>query len=95
MIKLVSTEQMIFTQDNEDYDFDRYVIEARSQISTKEYNVIVDFKTKEIEGDVVAHGDWYDIETEECVELLEGMLKNNKPLRDFSHILKKVKKELK
>lgn len=38
----------------------------------KEYSLWVNLHTYMVTGDVVAHGDWYDIEQEECLEVLKA-----------------------
>ncbi|MCE3415953.1 hypothetical protein ABUR93_15000, partial [Staphylococcus aureus] len=45
---------------NKPYDFDLYEIEARSPLATRELSLIVDFINKEVSGDIVAFGSWYD-----------------------------------
>lgn len=87
MIKLVSSEQMKGTHNNEKMDFDRYNIEVKRQLSTKEYSVIVDFLNEEITGDCVAYGSWFDIEATEGIFLLEEILKENEPIRDYTGII--------
>lgn len=89
MLKLVSSEQMQTIINEKEVDFDRYNIEIESQISTKQYSVVVDFKREEISGDCVAFGSWFDIESKECIELLEEVSKDHKPIRDFSNIIEK------
>lgn len=89
MIKLVSCEQIKGTHNNVKMDFDRYNIEVKSQLSTKEYAVIVDFINEEITGDCVAYGSWFDIEATEGIYLLEEILKDNDPKRNFSGIIEK------
>lgn len=86
MITLTSSEQIQGTYENIKMDFDRYNIEVKSQLSTKDYSVIVDFKNNEITGDCVAYGSWFDIELDECLELLKEIFKTNKPIRNFKYI---------
>ena len=86
-MKLIKSEQIKVVEKGKEVDFDRYDIEVGSQISTKEYSIVVDFKNKEITGDCVAYGSWYDIEEKEAVELLKEVMKNNKPIRDFTGLL--------
>lgn len=45
-------------------------IEAKNGLATKQYRITIESKTKKIEGDVVAHGGWYDLEEKECLEIL-------------------------
>jgi len=89
MINLESVEQIKGIYDNEKIDWDRYTIEICSSLSLKEYSIIVDFLKEEITGECISYGSWFDIKETDCLELLEIILKENKPERDFSHILKK------
>uniref|UniRef100_UPI00344C3131 hypothetical protein n=1 Tax=Carnobacterium sp. TaxID=48221 RepID=UPI00344C3131 len=91
MIKLTSTDQIIGVHDKQKMNFDRYDIEVGTPFSTKEYSIVVDFINEEITGDCIAYGSWFDIEEADCLELIEIILKDNKPIRDFSHITKKLK----
>lgn len=50
------------------------------------YLIVVYFKSKEIPGDTVAYGDWYDLSVDECLEYIE--VKEN-PIRIFDRIIKK------
>ncbi len=87
MTVLESTEQIRGTYDNQECDFDRYNFIIRSPLSTKEISVVVDFLKDEITGDTIAYGEWYDLETSECIELLETLnLLDIK--RDFTSIVK-------
>ncbi|MBG9730771.1 hypothetical protein ABD87_14830 [Lysinibacillus sphaericus] len=83
---LKNSEQGIYQYENEEFDFDRYCFVTCSQISTKETSVIVDFKTNEIYGDRIAYGSWYDIEWDDCIELLKT-LEPHEILRDFSSLI--------
>lgn len=91
MIKLTSTDQIIGVHENQELNFDRYDIEVCTSFSTKEYSIVVDFVNEDIIGECIAYGSWFDIEEVECLELLESILKDNKPKRVFSHIAKKFK----
>lgn len=86
MIELISSMQIKRNGDNEKLDFDRYDIEIKSQLSTKEYSIIVDFLDEDITGECVAYGMWYDIEQNECIELLQEVFKNNEPIRRINFI---------
>lgn len=68
-------------------DFDRYIFEDVSQLSTKEISVVIDFNTNHIEGDIVAYGDWYDLEYEECLHYLDTLDKKD-ITRNFQAIRK-------
>jgi len=84
-------EQLIDNSENKEYDFDRYNFDTYSQIATKETSIVVDFINNEISGDRVAYGSWYDIEVDECIELLET-LQPHEILRDFSDLINQYKK---
>ena len=73
MTILESTEQIKGIYDNQKCDFDRYNFITRSALATKEISVVVDFANDEITGDKIAYGPWYEIETSECIELLETL----------------------
>ena len=89
MIKLESTEQIKGIYNNRNIDWDRYTIEVSTAMATKEFSVVVDFINEEITGDCIAYGLWFDIETEDCMELLKTIFETNKPKRDFKHIIEK------
>lgn len=86
MIKLIRAEQIKTEIEGEKVDFDRYNIEVKSQLSTKQYSIVVDYLNNEITGDCVAFGSWFDIELDECLELLNEVLKDNKPIRKINFI---------
>ncbi|HLR71884.1 MAG TPA: hypothetical protein VK085_10705 [Pseudogracilibacillus sp.] len=87
MITLVSSEQIKCNYEGEKLNFDRYNIEVKGQLSTKDYSIVVDFLKKEITGDCVAYGSWFDIELNDCLALLKSVFKTNKPIRDFKLII--------
>jgi len=91
MIKLESVHEVYFTEDNQIFDLDNYLLEIKTGLATKQFNIYIDFNNHEITGDCVAYGGWFDIETHECIEIMEMFLKDNKPNRDFSHIIQKLK----
>ena len=53
-------------------EFDYYVVETKSYISTKEFIIDVIFKGSKVEfnGSVIAYGDWVELEEEECKSIL-------------------------
>ena len=73
MYKLVGIqyEKMQFVYEGEEQDFDRYNVEIRRPISTHEYSVVVNHKTKSLSGDVIRYGSWDDLEPEEIIGILE------------------------
>ncbi|WP_186672932.1 hypothetical protein [Sporosarcina sp. BP05] len=90
MTILKSSEHINVNQENEKINLDRYNFVTSSPLVTKEISVVVDFLTDEITGDTIAYGSWYDIEADECIELLEK-LEPWEIKRDFTSILEKYK----
>ncbi|HCW8076475.1 TPA: hypothetical protein OYH96_002649 [Staphylococcus aureus] len=86
MLKVVSSENMDFFHAGKRIDFDRYNLEERTQVSTKQISIVVDFKNEEITGDIVAYGGWYDLSVDECIEYIKVV---NNPIRNFDNILNK------
>lgn len=68
-------------------NFDRYNIEKCSALSTKQFAVVVDFDEREITGDCIAYGDWFDIDLKECCDLLLQVHEEDEMKRDFKDIL--------
>lgn len=87
MIVVLSSESMDFVHEGKQIDFDRYNLEERTQISTKQISIVVDFKNNELSGDTVAHGDWYDLSVDECLEYIKSI---DNPKRNFDSIIKKT-----
>ena len=58
----VYSVDLIEVDNNKPQDFDLYEIEARSSLETRELSLVVDFTNKEVSGDIVAFGSWYDLE---------------------------------
>lgn len=90
MIKVESIEQIKGIYDNTTIDWDRYTIEVSTAMTTKEHSVVVDFLNEEVTGDCVAYGVWFDIEIEDCIELLEFISESNQSKRGFKHIIEKL-----
>ncbi|MGF2085354.1 hypothetical protein [Lactococcus lactis] len=89
MIKVSSVETIKDTQNNK-YDFDRYNLEIKTGLSTKEVSVQVSFIENEdeiITGDIIAFGSWYDLELDECIEYLKIVKEQNKMKRNFSKFI--------
>lgn len=87
MAKFINSEQIIYTQGSKKIDIDRYDFETRS----KETSVIVNFSENKIYGDRIAFGEWYEIELEECIELLKT-LEPHEVIRDFNSLIMKLTK---
>lgn len=90
MFKLESCERITGTFNNIKTDWDRYNIETKTPYSTKEYSVTIDMIKGEIKGDCIKYGSQYDLEKEDCIELLNAVFSSktsNKPLRDFKHLI--------
>lgn len=86
-IKLISK----YTLKDAEVDIDRYEFEDISRLSSKDVSIIVNFNEDVIQGDIVAFGDWYDLEYEECVHYL-NLLDKKDIIRDFEAIRKKCDK---
>lgn len=90
VLKATATE-MRGINNNEKYNFDLYQIEARSPMSTKEISLTVDFIEKKISGDIIAFGDWYDLDKETVIEIIKQIEKENQTLRTINFIWKSTK----
>ena len=86
MFKVIQRETVII---GEGFDFDRYEIEIKTPISTKELAIVVDFKTEEISGQFIKYGSWYDLPIEDCLEYANQI---KKPIRSFKEIIEKYNK---
>ena len=82
----VYSADLIEVDNNKPQDFDLYEIEARSSLETRELSLVVDFINKEVSGDIVAFGSWYDLDKETVIEVLNQLKKENKILRTFNFI---------
>lgn len=74
-------------------DYDYYVIEVRTAMSTQEVTVCVGFADeddKRISGDIIAYGEWGKLDTEDCVEYLKQIKEEDKMLRDYSKYLNAI-----
>ena len=67
-------------------EFDIYGIEDKRALTTKEISIKVNFDKMEITGDCIAYGEWYDLDSEECKELLT-MIPKEERLRNFEDLL--------
>ncbi|MED1107728.1 hypothetical protein [Bacillus paramycoides] len=86
MIKLESSEQIKGTYDNKEYDFDRYNFIIKPGFTEKEISIDVDFEGNKITGDIIAYGEWGNLELEECINYLKT-LKPSEIKRDFNHLI--------
>lgn len=66
------------------YDYDYYHFEERTGLSSKEYQVVVDFEEQEIIGEGVAFGGFITLDEDECISLLNYI---DEPIRDFDGIV--------
>lgn len=89
-IQLVRTETLC----DETMDFDCYIFTDVSPLSSKDVTVVIDFKDNTIEGDIVAHGSWYDLEYKE-IQKYVNVLEYEDILRDFQHIKEECDKKQK
>ena len=85
VIKVTVTE-MRGINNHQKYDFDLYQIEARSPMSTREITLTVDFIEKKVSGDIIAFGDWYDLDIESVNEILKQLKKEEQTLRTINFI---------
>ena len=67
------------------YNYDYYHMEVRTGLSTKEYQIVVDFEKKTITGDGVAYGGFITLDKDECISFLNYV---DKPIRNFTKIIK-------
>ena len=77
---------LIEVDNNKPQDFDLYEIEARSPMSTREITLTVDFIEKKVSGDIIAFGDWYDLDIESVNEILKQLKKEEQTLRTINFI---------
>ncbi|AOZ61932.1 hypothetical protein QCM8_287 [Bacillus phage QCM8] len=85
-IKFVQCENMVFEQDGQNYDFDRYVFEITTPMSHQDWSIVVDFQNTNIEGDAIRYGSWDTLVIEECLMCL-ATLEPHQIKREFSHML--------
>lgn len=85
VIKATVTE-MRGINNHQKYDFDLYQIEACSPMSTREITLTVDFIEKKVSGDIIAFGDWYDLDIESVNEILKQLKKEEQTLRTINFI---------
>ncbi|MDT2974807.1 hypothetical protein [Enterococcus casseliflavus] len=85
VIKATVTE-MRGINNHQKYDFDLYQIEARSPMSTREITLTVDFIEKKVSGDIIAFGDWYDLDIKSVNEILKQLKKEGQTLRTINFI---------
>lgn len=85
VIKATVTE-MRGINNHQKYDFDLYQIEVRSPMSTREITLTVDFIEKKVSGDIIAFGDWHDLDIESVNEILKQLKKEEQTLRTINFI---------
>lgn len=67
------------------YHFDRYNLEKRTLLSTKEISFVIDFENQTYRADCIAYGEWFDVEDQEERQSYYDFLKNNKMIiRDLN-----------
>ena len=67
-------------------EVDVYCINERRAMTTREISIIIDFEKGEITGDCIAYGEWYQLDTEECKEILSAIPQNER-LRNYKNLL--------
>ena len=83
MLKIVNTEQII----DHNLNFDRYTIEQKSPLATKEILITVNFLNNDelsISGEIIAYGQWSDLTLEQCLSYIHVIICENAMLRDFT-----------
>lgn len=86
MITFKRSEQLTFTDDGQDYDYDVYHFTAKHAFSTREYFVTVNYIKNTISGEIISHGSWHDIDPSDSIELLK-LLEPDQVLRSFDEII--------
>lgn len=92
VIKATVTE-MRGINNHQKYNFDLYQIGARSPMSTREITLTVDFIEKKVSGDIIAFGDWYDLDIESVNEILKQFKKGRTNIKNNQFYLKKYQKK--
>jgi len=82
----IQVEHLKGNDNGKAYDFDRYVFERQTPMSTQDWSIVVDFQNTNIEGDAIRYGSWDTLVIEECLECL-ATLEQHQIRRDFSHML--------
>lgn len=70
--------------DGKNYDRDSYYIEAKRPVSTKEFNVEIDFKNRCFSGDTIQYGEWYRLDEATIRELLKAIEQLGQLQRPFN-----------
>ncbi|CAH0417538.1 hypothetical protein WFA24289_01880 [Periweissella fabaria] len=86
-MELINVETVSATISGEKYDFDRYDLIDRTALSTKEISVVVSFipdDNNKITGDIIAYGEWGDLDKNECIEYLNYVKSIGKIKREFN-----------
>ena len=87
MIKIINTEQIIENSDAYNLNFDRYTLEQKSPLATKEIFITVDFQEHAqpiFSGEIIAYGQWTDLTLAECIPYLNVIICEHAMLRDFT-----------
>lgn len=77
---------------NDTSHYDNYFVELRTGLSIKQYTIVVDFVEKFITGDVIAYGDWFDIDLDECLHVLNLVKEQDRLVSDYNHLLNHIQK---
>lgn len=84
--QFIQVEHLKGNDNGKAYDFDRYVFERQTPMSSQDWSIVVDFQNTNIEGDAIRYGSWDTLVMEECLECL-ATLEQHQIRRDFSHML--------
>lgn len=85
-MELINIETICETKNGKKYNFDRYDLIESTALSTKEISVVVSFLpdvTDKITGDIIAYGEWGDLDKSECIEYLNYVKSIGKINREF------------
>lgn len=86
MTIVVSEDQIKTVIEGEEINWDRYHLEEKTLLSTKEVTIILDFKNEEITGDCIAYGGWFELSVDECLSYAREI---TNPIRNFDYIVNK------
>ncbi|MGF6990428.1 uncharacterized protein YjbI with pentapeptide repeats [Lachnospiraceae bacterium PM6-15] len=83
-LESVSAETVKFNKNGKDWDIDQYEVVTKGYASTREFNIHADFGNKELSGDVVAFGNWEDMDRDTILQVLELVEAEGELIRDVS-----------
>lgn len=90
MIKVVDANTVSGNAGGKPVDYDYYLIEFHTAMATKEVTVCVGFADEDdnrISGDIIAYGEWGQLEVNDCKEYLIMIKNEGKMIRDYTQYL--------